>query len=73
MPFTEKEFDYMTQELKPLLIPELVWLAEIEGKPVGFILCVPDINVALQENQSVDSRRSGCRSGWRSCSITRAG
>ena len=42
---------YMTKELKPLLVPELIWLAEIGGEPVGFILCVPDINVALQENQ----------------------
>jgi GNAT superfamily N-acetyltransferase len=47
VPFTEREFDFMTRELKPVLRPEFVWLAEIEGKPVGFILCVPDINAAL--------------------------
>ncbi len=47
VPFTEKEFEFMTRELKPILVPEFVWLAEIEGNPVGFILCVPDINVAL--------------------------
>jgi ribosomal protein S18 acetylase RimI-like enzyme len=47
VPFTEKEFEFMTQELKPILVPDLVWLAEIEGKPVGFILCIPDINEAL--------------------------
>ena len=39
----------MTHELKPILVPELVWLAEMEGEPVGFILCVPDINVALRK------------------------
>src|SRR4051812_23780236 len=49
VPFTEKEFDYMTRELKPLLIPELVKLAEIEGQPAAFILCVPDINIALKK------------------------
>jgi len=49
VPFTEKEFEFMTHELKPILVPELVWLAEIEGEPVGFILCVPDINVALRK------------------------
>jgi ribosomal protein S18 acetylase RimI-like enzyme len=27
----------------------LVWLAEVGGEPVGFILCVPDINVALKK------------------------
>ena len=53
VPFTEKEFEFMTHELKPILVPELVWLAEIQGEPVGFILCVPDINVALRK---VDGR-----------------
>ena len=46
--FTEKEFDYMTKELKPLVVSKLIWLAEVEGEPVGFILCVPDINAALK-------------------------
>jgi GNAT superfamily N-acetyltransferase len=49
VPFTEKEFEFMTHELKPILVPELVWLAEIQGEPVGFILCVPDINAALRK------------------------
>ena len=49
VPFTEREFDFMTREMKPLLVPELVWLAEVEGKPVGFILCVEDINVAFRK------------------------
>ena len=49
VPFSEKEFEFMTRELKPILVPELVWLAEVEGEPVGFILCVPDINIALKK------------------------
>ena len=49
VPFTEKEFDFMTKELKPIVESELVRLAEVEGKPVGFILCVQDINVALRK------------------------
>jgi GNAT superfamily N-acetyltransferase len=53
VPFSEKEFAYMTKEMKPLLLPDLVWLAEIGSEPVGFILCVPDINVALKK---VDGR-----------------
>ena len=35
--------------MKPLLMPDLVWLAEIDGESVGFILCMPDINVALKK------------------------
>jgi GNAT superfamily N-acetyltransferase len=49
VPFSEKEFEFMTHELKPILEPELVWLAEVEGEPVGFLLCVPDINAALRK------------------------
>jgi GNAT superfamily N-acetyltransferase len=49
VPFTEKEFEVMTHELKPILKPEFVWLAEVEGKAVGFILCVPDVNEALRK------------------------
>ena len=49
VPFSEKEFAYMTKEMKPLLLPDLVWLAEIGSEPIGFILCVPDINVALKK------------------------
>ncbi|MDQ3625663.1 MAG: GNAT family N-acetyltransferase, partial [Verrucomicrobiota bacterium] len=48
VPFTPEEFDYMTKELKPLVIPDLTLIAEVEGQPAGFILCVPDLNDALR-------------------------
>jgi GNAT superfamily N-acetyltransferase len=49
VPFTKAEIDFMTDELKPLLAPELAWIAEIGNEPVGFILCLPDINVVLRD------------------------
>jgi ribosomal protein S18 acetylase RimI-like enzyme len=48
VPFTEAEIEFMTHELKPLVVPEFTLIAEIKDEPVGFILCVPDINVALR-------------------------
>jgi GNAT superfamily N-acetyltransferase len=48
VPFTEAEMQFMTKELRPLLVPEFGWIAEIGGKPVGFTLCLPDINVVLR-------------------------
>ena len=48
VPFTPAEFDFMTNELKPIVDQELTLFAEIEGETVGFLLCVPDINVALR-------------------------
>ena len=39
----------MTEELKPLIVPEFAWIAEIENEPVAFTLCLPDINVVLRD------------------------
>ena len=47
VPFTEAEFDYLARELKPLVDAEGVLIAEIGDRPVGFVIAVPDINVAL--------------------------
>jgi ribosomal protein S18 acetylase RimI-like enzyme len=49
VPFTEKEFEFMAKELKQLVVPEFTLIAEVGDEPVGFILCVPDINVALRK------------------------
>jgi GNAT superfamily N-acetyltransferase len=49
VPFTEKEFEFLAKELKQLVVPEFTLIAEIGDEPVGFILCVPDINVALKK------------------------
>jgi GNAT superfamily N-acetyltransferase len=49
VPFTEAEIEFMTKELKPLLVPEFAWIAEIGNEPVGFTLCLPDINVVLRD------------------------
>jgi GNAT superfamily N-acetyltransferase len=49
VPFTEAEIEFMTEELKPVIVPEFAWVAEIQSEPAGFILCLPDINVVLRE------------------------
>ena len=49
VPFTEAEIEFMTNELKPLLVPEFAWIAEVGDEPVGFTLCLPDINVVLRD------------------------
>ena len=49
VPFTEAEVEHMTRELKPIVIPEWTLFAEVGDRPVGFILGVPDINVALRK------------------------
>jgi GNAT superfamily N-acetyltransferase len=49
VPFTEAEIQFMTKELKPLLLPGFGWVAEAGNEPVGFALGLPDINVVLRD------------------------
>ena len=48
VPMTEAEFDHLAKQLKPLIVPELVLMAEVNGKPAGFSLTLPDYNQALK-------------------------
>ena len=47
VPFTEAEAEHMASEMKPLIDPRMTLIAEIDYRPVGFVICVPDINFAL--------------------------
>lgn len=49
VPFTEAEADHMAHELKQLIVPEATLIAEIGDRPVGFVIGVPDLNVALRK------------------------
>lgn len=51
VPMTDGEVDFMAERLKPLLMEGLVWLAEAGPEPVGFLLALPDYNVALKPLQ----------------------
>ena len=45
IPMTEREFDGMAKEFRPVVDPNLVIIAEnSEGEPIGFMLALPDIN-----------------------------
>jgi GNAT superfamily N-acetyltransferase len=48
VPMTDAEMNFMAARVKPLLMEGLVWLAEVGGEPVGFLLALPDYNMALQ-------------------------
>ncbi len=47
-PMSADEFRHMAAELKPLVDPDMVFIAEIDGKPAAFSLVVPDIFEALR-------------------------
>jgi GNAT superfamily N-acetyltransferase len=49
VPFTRAEADQMAKEMRPIIDPSMTLIAEIDNAPVGFVICVPDINVALKQ------------------------
>jgi len=47
VPMPDEEMDYLAADLKKIAVPELVLFAEIEGKPVGVAVTVPNYNEVL--------------------------
>lgn len=47
VPMDEAEFFHMAKDLRQIVDPDLVFIAEHKGEPVGFSLALPDINQAL--------------------------
>jgi GNAT superfamily N-acetyltransferase len=48
VPMTDAEFRHMASELRPLLEPRMVRIAEVAGEPVAFSLALPDASPALK-------------------------
>ncbi|OQX29773.1 MAG: hypothetical protein B0D92_02005 [Spirochaeta sp. LUC14_002_19_P3] len=46
-PWYEPEFKAMAKNLKLVMIPELTYIAEINGEAVGFCFPIPDVNFAF--------------------------
>jgi hypothetical protein len=44
VPLTEAEIAYAGKKLKPIIYEDLVTICELDGKPVGFMITIPDIN-----------------------------
>lgn len=44
LPISESEFHALADELKMVLDPDLVHVAEIDGKPIAFSIGIPDLN-----------------------------
>ncbi|MBS0274341.1 MAG: dATP pyrophosphohydrolase [Proteobacteria bacterium] len=48
VPLTDIETDHLAKSLKPLLDPRLVSIVEQNGEPVGFLVCLPNLNEAIR-------------------------
>jgi GNAT superfamily N-acetyltransferase len=47
VPFTPEEVAYAGKKLRPIIHEELNMIAEVDGRPVAFMLTFPDVNDAL--------------------------
>jgi hypothetical protein len=47
VPFTPEEVAYAGKKLRPIIKEELNMIAEVDGRPVAFMLTFPDVNGAL--------------------------
>jgi GNAT superfamily N-acetyltransferase len=44
VPMTPEEFDFIANDFKKIIDPELVMIAEYKGRPIGFSLALPNYN-----------------------------
>lgn len=51
VPMTEEEFAWLAKDLKMVVDPRIVVIAELKGKPIGFGLALPDYNQILIRNR----------------------
>jgi len=47
VPLTEPEIDDVGTKLKPIVFNDLIRIAELDGKPVAFMITLPDLNEAI--------------------------
>ena len=47
VPMTDAELEFMASRLKPILLEDISLLAEVGGKPVAFMMALPDFNEAF--------------------------
>ena len=48
VPFTETEIAHTGKKLKPLVREDLIMIAELEGRPVAFMMTLPDLNEPIK-------------------------
>ena len=47
LPISAAEFGRLAGQMRPFLEPDLTLIAEVEGRPIGFCIAIPDINRVL--------------------------
>jgi hypothetical protein len=49
VPLTDAEIAYAGKKLKPIIVEDLVKIAEVDGEPVAFMITIPDLNEMIRD------------------------
>jgi hypothetical protein len=49
VPLTDAEIAYAGKKLKPIIVEDLVKVAEVDGEPVAFMITIPDMNEMIRD------------------------
>lgn len=49
VPPTDAEFEFLADELKRIIVPELTLILELDGRPVAFSVTLPDLNQVFKK------------------------
>ena len=49
VPLTDAEIAYAGKKLKPIIVEDLVKIAEVDGEPVAFMITIPDMNEMIRD------------------------
>ena len=49
VPLTDAEIAYAGKKLKPIIVQDLVKIAEVDGEPAAFMITIPDLNEMIRD------------------------
>ena len=49
VPFTEAEITHIANGMRPLIRPDLIWIAEVDDAPACMIVCLPNLYEAIAD------------------------
>ncbi len=49
VPVSDEEFRLLAKDMKGIIVPEMVYIAELKGEPVAFSLWLPDLNMVMEK------------------------
>jgi GNAT superfamily N-acetyltransferase len=52
VPMTDREIEHLAEQFRPVVVPDIIPMAEKDGKVVGFGLALPDLNVVFRGNRN---------------------